>query len=215
MTTDVQLLIAQPTAADTLDEFPFDWPVDDPGAQFLRYADGTVVPPTLTTSVRGFWNDESLFIRMSGVFQRLRIMHPPRQDDLRAKTRGLWKQSDVFEAFLGVDAASTGRYFEFQFGPDGRWNDLAIDAVGTFQADEHWASGLQVKAHVDTDQCIWRAVIQIPWIAFGTGPATLEGNFYRASGAYHGDELLAWSPTGYGERCFHRPARFGRVALTG
>ena len=211
MTTDPPLLLAHPVTVATLEDLPLDWGVEHADAKILSFADGSATPQEIRISVHALWNARFLFVLFAGYFQRLRVMPPPRPEELQCKTPGLWDRSDVFEAFLGVDARRTRRYFEFQVAPDGRWFDVKVDNVVEFVADDAWGSGILSKGAIDTDQGLWRAALAIPWTVWGDGPTPLDGNFFRASGAFHGDELLTWSATGYGDHCFHRPDRFGRV----
>ena len=148
MMTDTPLLFSRRTPAASPDDIPLDWEIHHSDAAVLTLADGTMAPPQIATSVRSLWNDRFLFILFAGHFQRLRLM--PEPGDLLVKTPELWNHSDVFETFLGVEARSTGCYFEFQVAPDGRWLDLAIDRAKAPANDETWVSGLRCRAVNDT-----------------------------------------------------------------
>ncbi len=188
----------------------------DSSVKPLLFADGALPPLTLQTSVRGFWNHSALFILFSGRFLALRMTFGEMPLHLAGRTSRLWEGSDVFEVMIGRDCARTGRYKEFQVAPNARWlaADVRLEA-GRVITDEGWGSSIRCVSFVDGEERVWRAGIEIPWAVLGglEGTEVWQCNFYRASGKFHGDELLAWRPTGYGEHCFHRPQFFGTVML--
>lgn len=179
----------------------------------LCFADGTEPPQSLATRIGIEWNDNGLLIYFRGRFEQLRLIADNERIGFKTKTYKLWEQSDVFEVFIGVNSKQTNLYKEFQVSPDGRWIDIDVNRqLGI--SNHHWYSGLECKSYIDNDMKIWSSVLELPWSCFGLNMKTNDvwyANFYRASGAYHGEELLAWSPTGYGEKCFHRPQHFGRI----
>ena len=185
-------------------------------AKRLLFADGSMPPHSLETYVWGFWNTSSLFIFFSGRFLDLRIADEEMPVHLAGRTTRLWEKSDVFEVMIGRDCARTGRYREFQVAPDARW--LAADVWhenGRFITNEGWEGSIRCTSLVDGERKIWKAGMEIPWSVLNE--PGIEGgwqcNFYRATGKFHGDELLAWRQTGYGEGCFHRPHLFGTIEL--
>jgi hypothetical protein len=179
----------------------------------LCFADGTEPPQSLATSIGVEWNDHGLLVYFRGRFEHLRLIDDDQKDRLNSKTYKLWEQSDVFEVFIGVNAKQTKLYKEFQVSPDARWIDIDVNKqLGI--SNHHWYSGIQCKSFIDHEMKIWTSVFELPWSCFGSHKKTDDvwnANFYRASGQFHGEELLAWSPTGYGEKCFHRPEHFGRI----
>jgi len=179
----------------------------------LQLADGAEPPQSIATRFGIEWNDNGLLIYFRGMFEHLRLISDSENKGLNSKTYKLWEQSDVFEVFIGVNAKQTKLYKEFQVSPDGRWIDIDVNKqLGI--SNHHWYSGLQCKSFIDEEMKIWSSVIELPWSCFGLNKKIDDiwyANFYRASGAYHGEELLAWSPTGYGEKCFHRPEHFGKI----
>jgi hypothetical protein len=138
---------------------------------------------------------------------------PPR---LNGRTPQLWEKSDVFEAFIGRECARTRRYREYQVAPNGRWfaADVRLDG-DRVTPDPTRNSMFRCTSSVNDELKIWKAAMEIPWADLGgfEGEGEWQCNFYRASGKFHGDELLAWRPTGYGERCFHRPHLFGTIRI--
>ncbi len=182
----------------------------------LSRADGSAPPPGLETTVSCARTADALFVVFRAHLKDIR--YPPGEGPQRkTKTLRLWEQSDVLELFLGRRARSTRSYGEFQVAPDGRWLDTRVRIVGTdLHLDTAWDSGLEVKSFVAQEQRMWRAALKIPWRSLCDGdPASdvWEGNIYRACGREQGNELLAWSPTGFGEGCFHRPEKFGKFEL--
>lgn len=178
----------------------------------LTLADGTAPPPALETLVSAFWSQSSLYVLFTGRFVNLRAKF----SGVPGRTPRLWELSDVFELFLGRDSAQTGHYLEFQVAPDGSWFAAEVrNQGGQVLADHAKETSFRCLSAVDKPAGIWKAGMEIPWRDLGgmdeNGP--WQGNFYRATGKFHGDELMAWSPTGYGERCFHRPERFGTLRI--
>lgn len=179
----------------------------------LLTASGDSPSSSISTSVGIEWNDASLFVFFQGHFSSLRSATKSESGLLQRKTHRLWDISDVFEVFIGLRATERKMYKEFQVAPDGRWLD--IDVWNCLEiSNHHWYSGFRARSLVDIQQNIWKSVLDIPWNCFGADPHSNDEwnvNFYRASGTFHGDELLAWSPVGTGMKCFHRPEHFGRI----
>jgi len=182
-------------------------------SDLLIFADGTAVPSPLKTDIGMFWNDDDIMVFFRGQYKNLRFAPNLSPGLLQHKTHHLWELADVFEVFIGPEAIDQGQYKEFQVAPDSRWIDIDVfHAIGT--SNHHWFSGCRMRSFIDTDAKVWSAALFLPWNCFNTRyDSGLEWyvNFYRASGKYHGDELLAWSPVGTGPRCFHRPEKFGTI----
>ncbi len=189
-----------------------------PAMASLTFADGTPAPANLQTEIRVFHNTRMFFVLFTAIFEDLRIApaYVPTEPG-NGKTLKLWEHSDVLECFIGPNAAAARRYKEFQVAPDGRFIDIAVDRVANpHSGDMTWNSGARFASTVDVLSKTWRAVMEIPWEAIEVDSSrtfVVECNFYRATGTFHGDELLAWSPTGYGEKCFHRVEHFGRLQI--
>lgn len=177
----------------------------------LSFADGSPVPQTLRTSVVPLWNHQALFLIFSGAYQRPVPPVPERID----RTERLWELEEVYECFVGLDARQSQTYLEFEVAPDGRWIDLQINFQGGFTGKAPLApTGFRCRSSVSSG--IWSSVFQIPWPALGCSsdlPGCLDCNFYRSVPASLGGHLMSWAPVGYGERCFHRPEKFGRMVL--
>ncbi len=189
---------------------------EDNSAKRLLFADGAIPPLSLETHVRGFWNNTSLFILFSGRFLDLRLDFGDLPPHLVGRTPRLWEKSDVFEVMIGRDCARTGRYKEFQVAPNGRWLAADVRVEGDqVMTDEGGDSVVRCISLINGEEKIWKAGLEISWATLGGlgGEGEWSCNFYRASGEFHGDELLAWRPTGYGEHCFHRPQVFGTIKI--
>jgi hypothetical protein len=188
----------------------------DSRVQRLLFADGSEPPPSLDTYVWGFWNLVSLFIFFSGRFLQLRMIPETPPAHASRRTPYLWQKSDVFEIMIGRECARTGRYREFQVAPDGRWLAADIRLEGEHvMTDQEWDGVIHCVSEVDEKKKTWRAGVEIPWVLLGgrEGAGEWRCNFYRATGRFHGDELFAWRPTGYGGNCFHRPHLFGDLKI--
>ena len=206
-----------PAPFRSIDQVSFEIIDDAPGSVYLLNADGTVPPREIETKVNVFWNPAFFFVLFRGQYIELRTARSQPIEAKTGKTLFLWEHSDVYEMFIGADARRTRIYKEFQIGPDSRRLDIYVDnRDGTVKGDFNWVSGFRCVSLVDEKRKTWNGMMEIPWKAFGT---SLESNnvwdlnFYRASGRYHGDELLAWSPVGKGEKIFHQPEKFGRMVF--
>jgi len=182
----------------------------------LNLADGSEPPQSIATRVGMEWNDNSLLVYFRGRFEELRCASAEENHNNNTKTDRLWELSDVYEVFIGVNAKDTKRYKEFQASPDSRWMDSDVNRqVGV--SNHYWYSGMRCRSIIDNDLKIWTSILELPWNCFGMNKRNEDIwniNFYRASGKHHGDELLAWSATGYGEKCFHRPEHFGTIEFS-
>jgi len=182
-------------------------------SEHLLMADGAEPAPAIDTRVGIEWNDAGFLIYFHGRFEKLRLLPESTQTPPHSKTHRLWELSDVYEIFIGVNASETKRYKEFQVAPDSRWIDIDVNKqLGI--SNHFWHSGLRCRSIIDHEIKVWSSIIELPWNCFGLHKRTDDvwnANFYRASGTHHGDELLAWSPTGYGEKCFHRTEHFGTI----
>jgi hypothetical protein len=181
--------------------------------EHMTMADGSEPVPSIDTRVGIEWNDAGFLVYFRGRFDTLRTHPDAPIAPPSSKTYTLWELSDVYEVFIGVNASESRLYKEFQVAPDSRWIDIDVNRqLGV--SNHHWYSGLKCRSFVDQEIKVWSSIIELPWNCFGFHNKTeslWHANFYRASGTHHGDELLAWSPTGYGEKCFHRPEHFGTI----
>lgn len=169
----------------------------------------------IRTDVSCWWNDRCFSILFRGRFTELRIAPPETAPQKR--TPRLWEQSDVFECFFRAEKGPSHRYFELQAAPDGRWIDASVrrdrnDVISDFT----WDSRAVVSSSIDRTTNEWRSVLTVPWTHLALPPAPgalFRANFFRASGRYHGEELLSWTPLGDFSPRFHQPEAFGTVLL--
>lgn len=212
---DIPTITCYPAPFRTLDDVAVEIIQESRGTVYLLDADGSVPPPEIETRAKIFWNSSFLFVLFEGKFQELRVTRTLPRDAKTGESYSLWEHSDVYEVFIGPDARRLRRYKEFQVSPDSRWLDYDVrKEKDTIIGDEQWYSGFRCRSMIDEEKKIWSAVMEIPWKAFGADSKSQcewNCNFYRASGKFHGDELLAWSPTGRGEKAFHKPEKFGRI----
>lgn len=182
-------------------------------SETLLFVDGAATPSSIMTQMSIEWNEQSLLVFFRGRFENLRYETNPLPETLQKKTRRLWELSDVYEVFIGPKATERRMYKEFQVAPDGRWFDSDVfHALG--MSNHNWYSGFKAKSFVDKEMGIWSTVFELPWNCFGASydnENEWNVNFFRASGKFHGDELLAWAAPGTGEKCFHRPQHFGKI----
>lgn len=179
----------------------------------LMMADGTQAPQAISTDFRIDYTDEGLIVLFRGKFERLRCAEGLDVEEGTGKSHGLWMHSDVYEIFIGPNARGTGLYKEFQVSPDGRFIDISVNRAEG-KSDTSWRSGMKCRSFVNDAKKTWCAAMELPWNCFDTdyrSDCEWNANVYRATGNYHGDELLAWSATGCGDGAFHRYEQFGRI----
>jgi hypothetical protein len=186
------------------------------GSEPLRAIDCSRSSGMCETFFSCFWNATSLFVLFSAggsheIKNPVVILSPETR-----RTPELWQLSDVVEVFVGPDARRTGRYYEFEVAPDGRWIalDVLTDSAG-MHGNQGWETGFRCAVSCHPSRKVWKAALEIPWRDLG-GVHTngiWHGNFYRSIPTPRGGELYAWSPTGTGPHCFHRPERFGELVL--
>ena len=185
-------------------------PARFPARALLKTVDGVGVPEPLATYFCCFRDEKCLTVVFSVAGSSVPgpsgLIGPAET----VRTPGLWDLSEVVEVFVGVDARATGQYREYEVAPDGRWIalDVRTDTSGT-RGDQNRATGF--RCAVAWQQGIWKAALEIPWNDLGGAAPILHGNFFRSIPGSGEAGLFAWSPTGRGERCFHRPERFGEL----
>jgi hypothetical protein len=209
------ILIASRSCRCSIDEFTQEYLSEIPMPAVFTMADGTTAPHSIATEARIDFTDQSLLALFRGNYTALRYAENLLVEADTGKSHTLWMHSDVFELFVGPNSRATGKYKEFQVAPDSRFIDIHVNRAAG-KSNPHWRSGMQCRSFVDDAKKIWTAVMQIPWNCFDAdyrSDCEWNTNLYRATGKFHGDELMAWSPTGYGERAFHRYEHFGRIVF--
>ena len=212
---DIPTITCFPSSFHSIDTIRSEDISDSRGVVYLQNADGSIPPADLETKVKISWNQSFLFVIFQGRFSELRYASSHSYETKDGKTFLLWEQSDVYEVFVGTDVRKRRTYSEFQVGPDARRLDiLVVKQQETVKADFNWTSGFRCSSMIQQAAKTWDSVFEIPWKALGANydsHSEWNINFYRASGRFHGDELLAWSPVGTGEKAFHRPEKFGKI----
>ena len=190
------------------------WNEVPPLPPLVRAEDGA--PAEQSTRVRVGWDDDALWVRFECVDRHAWGTFTRRDDPL-------W-QEEVVEVFLAPGEADPVDYFEFEVSPRGVLFDARIhnptSQRADLRADVAWdCPGIRWQAGPDDERQDWWAVLELPWSGLlgssgGPPPDVWRANFYRVERPADGPvEHSAWSPTLVRPADFHKPARFGVLAL--
>lgn len=172
-----------------------------------REWDGAPAPLELQTTARIMWNAEGLLLSFECRYTELDMDEEFAADEERY---ALWDR-DVCELFLRSPMEPhSDSYREFEVAPTGQWCDLLIDR-SIQKKDWEWKSGMRTAASIDQTSRIWRAMMAIPFAAFGCRPAaedTWYGNLFRISRLQGERRYMTLSPTLTEKPNFHIPDRF-------
>jgi hypothetical protein len=207
------IIVSSRSRYKSIEDMTQEYVLETPMSVALLMADGSQPPQSIATDVRIDYTDDALIVLFRGKYEHLRLAKDLPIEAGTGKSHRLWVHSDVYEFFVGPNSRSTGLYKEFQVSPDARFIDINVNRAEG-KSDHHWQSGVRCRSFVCGEKKIWSAAIEMPWNCFDTdfrSDCEWNANIYRATGRFHGDELLAWSATGYGERAFHRYENFGRI----
>lgn len=178
--------------------------------KLLEY-NGNNVSKDMNTFYDLYWNDKGFYARFLS-FHNGQIKFCPKETEIleNGKTFKLWVISEVCEIF--ISHAELEFYREFEFAPDGRFLDIAIEnRVGERKTDFYWVSNLEYKSEIHDDY--WEGFVFIPWTAFENKIPKVgdiwHGNFYRILTRDEKELYLAWSPV-Y-KINFHQPQYFGDI----
>ncbi|MFN7976678.1 MAG: carbohydrate-binding family 9-like protein [Vicinamibacterales bacterium] len=170
---------------------------------------GDDAPAALRTTARLAWSDTHLWVAFTCGYTELDADTGP-AIDVTTKRVALWER-DVCEAFVWCPAEPRHTsYKEFEVAPTGQWCDLAIHEPRV-HVDITWRSGMETAAAIDTAAGTWRAVMRMPFSAFGVVPAagdTWRANLFRISRLDGRRQYLTYSPTDTPAPDFHVPAAF-------
>lgn len=173
-----------------------------------RLWSGTRAPASLATSALVAWTRDHLWIGFECAFQELDA--DSGSIDTSAKRVALWER-DVCEAFVwNPREPHQASYKEFEVAPTGQWCDLAIHQPRV-DVDVQWTSGMETAAAIDHAAGIWRAVMRVPFTAFGGRPVVGEvwrANLFRISRSAGERQYLTLEPTGTATPDFHVPTCF-------
>jgi len=192
---------------------PFLWP-EIPSQRLVRTTDGG--PAEQPTTVRAAWNEEGLHVRFECQDRHAWGTMTQRDDPIF--------QEEAVEVFLAPGTADPAVYLEFEVSPHGVLWDGRIHNPTSRRAemvsDASWdCPGIRWDAgRLGTERQDWWAELVLPWAGIAPGispPPTLwRANFYRIERpAGTAPEFTAWSPTLVTPADFHKPARFGSLAL--
>ena len=168
---------------------------------------GAPAPSELLTSAMTLWTTEELWFGFECRYTELDI---DTECDLTQERHALWDR-DVCEAFVRSPLETDPRrYKEFEVAPTGQWCDLQIDRA-RLDHDWRWQSGMRTAHEINEAEKTWRAVMAIPFTAFGLRPQSSDcwqGNLFRVSRLHGERQYLTLSPTFTEKPSFHVPERF-------
>lgn len=170
---------------------------------------GDPAPAALGTTARLAWSAAHLWVAFECAYTELDADAGP-DVDTTVERVALWER-DVCEAFVWCPAEPRETsYKEFEVGPTGQWCDLAIHEPRV-HVDIAWQSGMATAAAIDEDARTWRAVMRLPFAAFGAVPApgdVWRANLFRIGRVDGARQFLSYAPTGTAAPDFHVPAAF-------
>jgi hypothetical protein len=184
-------------------------------APIARSWRGDAAAADLHTTARVSWTQEHLCVGFECAFTELDI---DTEVDVTTERCGLWER-DVCEAFVrSPHEPRADSYKEFEVAPTGQWCDLAIHRPRV-DVDWTWRSGMQTAAEIDVPGRLWRALMRIPFSAFGTAAPRAGDvwhvNLFRISRLRGERHYLAYAPTGTPSPDFHVPERFVPLVFDG
>ncbi len=174
---------------------------------------GDEAPVELHTTARVLWTSRQIIFGYECHYTEL---DRDAEFEVNEERHGLWDR-DVCEAFVRSPNEPDERcYKEFEVAPTAQWIDLSIDRTDMTKVwnDWKWASGMKTLAHIDEDKKIWRAVMAIPFTAFGAAPQVgdqWEANLFRISRLNGVRHFLAYSPTLTEKPNYHVPEKFVKL----
>ncbi len=175
---------------------------------------GDPAPLGLETTARVLWTAEHLWFAYECRFAELDM---DSDYDTTTERVALWDR-DVCEAFVrSAVEPRPDSYKEFEVAPTGQWCDLVIHRPRV-EVDWRWQSGMETAAEIDLASGVWRAVMRIPFAAFGATPQAgdrWQVNLFRISRVRGERHYLAYAPTGTDTPDFHRPECFVPLQFSG
>ncbi len=181
-----------------------------------RLWNGTPAPTVLSTTARLLWTASHLWLGFECGYAELDV-DAPEQVDSATERVALWDR-DVCEAFVrSPREPRPDSYKEFEVAPTGQWCDLAIHTPRV-DVDWRWNSGMETAAAIDETARVFRAVMRLPFVAFGGAPAAGEVwavNLFRIGRVDGARQYLSYAPTGTRTPDFHVPACFVPLVFEG
>ncbi|HUU32949.1 MAG TPA: carbohydrate-binding family 9-like protein [Vicinamibacterales bacterium] len=175
---------------------------------------GDPAPPGLGTAARVLWTASHLWFAFDCRFTEL---DADTEFDTSVKRHALWER-DVCEAFVrSPNESGLDSYKEFEVAPTGQWCDAAIHRPRV-KVDFTWRSGMETAARVEPEDSRFRAVMRVPFGAFGIVPETGDrwhANLFRICRWDGARQYLALAATGTAVADFHVPERFVELVFAG
>ena len=179
-----------------------------------RLWSGEPAPASLGTTARLLWSPTHLWLGFACGYSELDI---DAEADPSVERVALWDR-DVCEAFIwNPREPRDDSYKEFEVAPTGQWCDLAIHRPRV-DVDWRWNSGMETAAAIDEDARVWRAVMRLPFAAFGGAPMAGDAwrvNLFRISRVQGARQYLSFAPTGTSTPDFHVPKSFVPLEFVG
>lgn len=170
---------------------------------------GDAAPAALRTSARLAWSDVHLWAAFTCAYTEIDA-DGGAAVDTHVERIALWDR-DVCEAFVWSPAEPRDTsYKEFEVAPTGQWCDLAIHEPRV-RVEIGWQSGMATAAAIDPATSTWRAVMRIPFSAFGVTPVpgtVWRANLFRISRLDGERQYLTYAPTRTPAPDFHVPSAF-------
>ena len=183
-----------------------------PPHRLSRLWSGAPAPTELDTTARLLWTASHLWLGFECGFTELDI---DAAIDTSVERAALWER-DVCEAFIASPREpGSDSYKEFEVAPTGQWCDLAVHRPRV-DVEWGWHGGMDTAATIDEDAGVWRAVMRLPFAAFGGAPAAGDAwrmNLFRVGRLGGERHYLAYAPTGTPTPDFHVPACFVPVVF--
>lgn len=182
-----------------------------PSLGLRRSQDGG--PCRQPTEVRVAHDERALFVRFECHDRDIWATYTTRDAPL-------WEE-EVVEVFLAPGPEDPKEYVEIEVNPLGAVFDARVLSPDgkreTMRVETAWNASLTASTDRPAPG-LWTVELTIPWtdLCAGPPPPVWRGNFYRIERPRDGaHEFSSWSPTFADPPDFHRPARFGRLVLSG
>ena len=175
---------------------------------------GAPAPAELSTTAVLLWTATDLWVGFTCGYTELDI---DAETDPTNERHGLWER-DVCEMFVrSPREPHAASYKEFEVAPTAQWCDLAIRQPRV-DVDLEWQSGMRTAAAIEPATVTWRAVMVLPFSAFGVTPRAGDrwhANLFRIARMAGERRYLAYAPTGTAVPDFHVPDRFVALNFVG
>jgi hypothetical protein len=175
---------------------------------------GQSAPAELHTTARVLWSESEILFGFECGYLELDI---DEVFDVNQERHALWER-DVCEAFIRSPIEPHEKYYrEFEVAPTGQWCDLLVELApngARMWHDWEWKSGMRTASEINAAEKGWRAVMAIPFSAFGCQPQAGDAwlaNLFRISRLNGERQYLTLSPTLTEQPNFHVAERFVKL----